>query len=108
MLRSLAVGTLALAGCTTTTGSSPQSHGQQLTATACRYIVTTITPHTGTAIIHFNFQELVSAVHKSPNAKLHSELASFEKDASHAASGTNYLNEASAMSRTCRQLGFGA
>jgi hypothetical protein len=65
-----------------------------------------MTPLTGTAVIRLNFQDLVEAVHHSPNAKLHSELASFEYDAAHAASGANYLNEANAMLRTCRQLGF--
>lgn len=83
------------------------SHGEQLTSKACQDIVSTMTPHTGTAVIPLNFQELVVAVHQSPNAKLHSELAAFEYDASHAASGATYLNEASAMLRTCKQLRLG-
>jgi hypothetical protein len=65
-----------------------------------------MTPLSGTAIVRLNFQQLVAAVRQSPNAKLHSELASFENDAAHRASGGGYLNEASAMLRTCRQLGF--
>jgi hypothetical protein len=66
-----------------------------------------MTPLTGTAIIRLNFLELVTAVHQTPNAKLHSEVALFENDAAHPVSGAGYLNEASAMLRTCRRLGFG-
>ena len=103
----LAVVTLALTGCSSTTGSLPQSHGEQLTSKACKDIDSTMTPLMGTAVILLNFQKLVVAVHNSPNAKLHSELASFENHAAHTASGANYLSDASAMLRTCRQLGFG-
>jgi hypothetical protein len=106
MVGLLVMCTLALAGCSSTTGSSAQSHDQQLTAKACKDIVTTMTPLAGTAVIRLNFQDLVAAVHQSPKSKLHSELASFENDAAHAASGGNYLNEAKAMLSTCRQLGF--
>jgi hypothetical protein len=106
-LGTLAVGTFALAGCGATSASPAQSRGQKLAAKACTDIVTTMTPLTGTAIIRLNFQELVAAVHQSPNAKLHSEVALFENDAAHPVSGGGYLNEASAMLRTCRQLGFG-
>jgi hypothetical protein len=83
------------------------SYNEQLTSKACKDIESTMTPHTGTAVIGLNFQELVVAVHHSPNAKLHSELAAFEYDAAHAASGANWDSDASAMLRTCKQLGFG-
>jgi hypothetical protein len=107
MLGTLAVGALALAGCSSGTESFPLSHGDQLTSKACKDIVTTMTPHTGTVVITLNFQELVVAVHDSPNARLHSELAAFQYHAAHPASGANYLSDASAMLRTCKQLGFG-
>jgi hypothetical protein len=107
MLGTLAVGALSVAGCSSGAGSSPLNHNEQLTSKACRDIVSTMSPHTGTALIPVNFQELVVAVDDSPSARLHSELAAFQYDADHAASGANFVSDASAMLRTCEQLGLG-
>ena len=107
LLGTLAVGALSMAGCSSGAGSVPLNHNDQLTSKACKDIVSTMSPHTGTAVIPVNFQELVVAVHDSPSARLHSELAAFLFHADHAASGAKYLSDASAMLRTCRQLGFG-
>ena len=103
----VAMGALALAGCGSGAGSLPRSHDEQLTSKACQDIETTMTPHSGTVVITLNFQQLIAAVHDAPSARLHSELAAFEQHAAHAGSGASYFNDARAMLRTCRQLGFG-
>ena len=102
----IAVGTVVLAGCGPASTSQPMSHGDQLTAAACKDIVATMTPAKGSGTIQLGmpFQRMVEAVGNAPNGQLRSELAAFQASA---ATGGDVAKESSAMLQTCRRLGFG-
>jgi hypothetical protein len=110
----VALGVLLLAGCSSSSASSPSGRFDRLTSKACADIVSTMAPKTGTAIIRWNtdepdqspFQKLAAAVRGAPSATLHSELAAFETAA---ASGDvpGVLKASGAMVHSCRQFRLG-
>jgi hypothetical protein len=84
------------------------------TSVACKRIVSVMAPKQGTVAMTWKesdlsqspLQVMTLAIHDSPNAKLHSELAAFEAGAA-AGNGPRTLDEANSMVQTCRRLGLG-
>jgi hypothetical protein len=106
LLALIAAGTVVLAGCGPARTSQPLSHGDRLTAAACKDIVATMTPTEGSGTIQLGmpFQRMVEAVGNAPNGQLRSELAAFQAAA---ATGGDFAKDSSAMLQTCKRLGFG-
>jgi hypothetical protein len=106
LLALIAAGAAVLAGCGPQSTSQPMSQSDQLTATACKDIVATMTPSPGSGTIQLGmpFQKMVEAVGNAPNSQLRSELAAFQAAA---ATGGDVAKESSAMLQTCKRLGFG-
>ena len=106
LLALMAAGPLMLAGCGTATTSPPMNHSDQLTSTACKDIVATMTPSKGSGTIQLGvpFQRMVEAVGNAPNRQLRSELAAFQETA---ATGGDVAKDSSAMLQTCKRLGLG-
>jgi len=102
----MAAGPLMLGGCGTATTSPPMNPRDQLTATACKDVVATMTPLKGSGTIQLGlpFQRMVEAVGNAPNGQLRSELAAFQEAA---ATGHDVAKESSAMLQTCKRLGLG-
>lgn len=110
----LAVSPLTIAACGSPTASAPPSREAKLTSVACKDIASVMASKQGTATITWNesdpsqspLQEMTAAVHRSANAKLHTEVAAFEA-AAKAGNGLRAVDEANALVQTCRRLGLG-
>jgi hypothetical protein len=108
----LATSTLLVAGCSAGTGSSAGSHGESLITSACRDIVSVMTPKSGISTIAWNesdpsrspYQTMITAARTAPNPTLHSELATFESALS--SDSSNLGNAADALLHTCKELGI--
>ena len=99
-------GVVVLSGCGPAKTGQPMSRGDLLTARACKDIVSTMTPKEGSSTIQLGmpFQRLIEAVDNAPNGQLRGELAAFEAAA---ATGGDFVRDASAMLQTCMRLGLG-
>ena len=116
------MGALLMTGCASVASGSPSSEKSQLTAKACKDIVSIMIDRIGNHQVQFEgpsqspFQRMVVAIRNSPNAKLRSELAPFYADlasfssevATRDSTSGTYTIEANAMVKTCNQLGFNA
>jgi hypothetical protein len=59
--------------------------------------------------VQSHLQQVIVAVRRAPNAKLHSEIGVIESAVSgHPADPGTFDNAASALVKTCKQLGFPA
>ena len=114
----LALVALLLTGCSSGTASLPQRHADQLTSKACREINSTMAPATRPSPFvawdesdpgQSPFQQVIVAVRRAPNARLHSDIGVIESAVSgHPADSGSFDNAASALVKTCKQLGFPA
>ncbi len=95
--------------------SSPQRHANQLTSEACRDVDSTMAAATRPSPIvvwdesgpgQSPFQQVIVPVRRSPNARLHSEIGIIESAVSgHLTDPYTYVSAASALVKTCKQLG---
>jgi hypothetical protein len=107
---------LFAAGCSSPSAGPGLSPGEELTSVACHRVNAVMAPKSGAGPQTITWDEsqpshsplavMADAVHRSPNATLHTELSAFEAAAEAGnVLGTN--DAANFMVRTCQKLGFG-
>jgi hypothetical protein len=109
------VAALLFTGCSSGTATPSQRHTDQLTATACRVVESTMGADSPfvtwdeSAPYGLPFEKVVVAVRKAPNAKLHSEVLPVESAVSRHfvnAAPYTFMGSFNAMVLTCIRLGF--